>query len=55
MRDNSGVEENDVGEGPSSLQLLGSESLGLSSLAEDASKFVFSTEEQVKLNYLSFK
>lgn len=33
----------------SSLQLLGSENLGLSSLAEDASKFVFTTEEQVML------
>ncbi|XP_054711224.1 DNA-dependent protein kinase catalytic subunit-like, partial [Uloborus diversus] len=31
---------------PSSLKLLGSENLALSSLAEDASKFVFSTEDQ---------
>ncbi|GFT93732.1 DNA-dependent protein kinase catalytic subunit [Nephila pilipes] len=38
------VQSSDV---PSSLNLLGSEHLGLSSLAEDVSKFVFSTHEPV--------
>ncbi|KAG8200791.1 hypothetical protein JTE90_006373 [Oedothorax gibbosus] len=41
------MEQNDL---PSSLQLLGSENLGMSSLAEDVSKFVFSTTEPAFTN-----
>ncbi|GFQ67398.1 DNA-dependent protein kinase catalytic subunit [Trichonephila clavata] len=48
IRNENQMEENaDLSDVPSSLNLFGSENLGLSSLAEDVSKFVFSTNEPV--------
>ncbi|GFT40371.1 DNA-dependent protein kinase catalytic subunit [Trichonephila clavipes] len=48
IRNENQMEENaDLSDVPSSLNLFGSENLGLSSLAEDISKFVFSTNEPV--------